>query len=403
MTNTVVALARAPHRLPFLLGSGNLLLAMGWWAAWLCAARWPQLVPALPRPQAPAGWMHAFTLQYQMLPSFMFGFLLTVFPRWMGLPELPRTRYLPVGLGLMGGQLVVLFGVLGMPGAIVAGTWLSLAGWSAGLWVLGTLLRRESGVTWHARSCYAALVLGFAGLLAWLAWLHGADPWWAFASIKIGSFGLLLPMYLTVAHRMIPFFAGGAVRGYAAWRPLWVIPTVWLLGLVHLALELAQAYAWTWLPDLGLLLLAGGLLWRWWPRGPMPGLLVVLFIGLAWLPLAFALYAGQSLGNLMTGVHALGRAPAHALFIGFFGSVLVAMVTRVTQGHSGRPLEMPAVAWFAFVVIQCAAVLRIGAEVVHDPGAWQALAALAWVLALLPWAVRIGRIVSVPRIDGGSG
>jgi uncharacterized protein involved in response to NO len=64
---------------------------------------------------------------------------------------------------------------------------------------------------------------------------------------------------------------------------------------------------------------------------------------------------------------------------------------------------MPAVAWFAFVVIQCAAVLRIGAEVVHDPGAWQALAALAWVLALLPWAVRIGRIVSVPRIDGGSG
>jgi hypothetical protein len=40
---------------------------------------------------------------------------------------------------------------------------------------------------------------------------------------------------------------------------------------------------------------------------------------------------------------------------------------------------------------------------VHDPGAWQALAVLAWVLALLPWAVRIGRIVSVPRIDGGSG
>ena len=27
------------------------------------------------------------------------------------------------------------------------------------------------------------------------------------------------------------------------------------------------------------------------------------------------------------------------------------MVTRVTQGHSGRPLEMGAAAWFAFVVI----------------------------------------------------
>gem|GEM_PF-2248775 len=27
-------------------------------------------------------------MQYLVLPSFIFGFLLTVFPRWMGLPEL---------------------------------------------------------------------------------------------------------------------------------------------------------------------------------------------------------------------------------------------------------------------------------------------------------------------------
>ena len=49
-------------------------------------------------------------MQYQMLPSFIFGFLLTVFPRWMGLPEIDRWRYLPVGLGLFGGQLATLAG-----------------------------------------------------------------------------------------------------------------------------------------------------------------------------------------------------------------------------------------------------------------------------------------------------
>jgi len=28
--------------------------------------------------RAPPGWLHAFIMQYQVLPSFMFGFLLTV-------------------------------------------------------------------------------------------------------------------------------------------------------------------------------------------------------------------------------------------------------------------------------------------------------------------------------------
>ena len=142
---------------------------------------------------------------------------------------------------------------------------------------------------------------------------------------------------------------------------------------------------------------------RWWPRGPKPGLLAVLFLGLAWLPLTFALYSAQSVGYLLTGVYALGRAPAHALFIGFFGSVLIAMVTRVTQGHSGRALVMPKVAWYAFVAIQLVALLRIGAEFADDGIRWQAIAAVGWLLALAPWVARIGRIYLSPRQDGKPG
>ena len=97
------------------------------------------------------------------------------------------------------------------------------------------------------------------------------------------------------------------------------------------------------------------------------------------------------------------RAPAHALFIGFFGSVLVAMVTRVTQGHSGRALVMPAAAWFAFAAIQLVALLRVFAEVMPDGLAWQAVAALGWLLAFAPWVLRIGRIYLSPRTDGKPG
>ena len=91
-----------------------------------------------------------------------------------------------------------------------------------------------------------------------------------------------------------------------------------------------QANAWLWLADLPLATLATYWLWRNWPRGGMPPLLRVLFIGFAWLPAAMLLYAGQSLTLLLTDAAVLGRAPAHALYVGYFGSLLVAMVTRVT-------------------------------------------------------------------------
>jgi uncharacterized protein involved in response to NO len=91
------------------------------------------------------------------------------------------------------------------------------------------------------------------------------------------------------------------------------------------------------------------------------------------------------------------------MFIGFFGSLLVAMVTRVTQGHSGRPLVFGGVATFAFVVIQLVCLTRIVAELVPDQMAWQAAAAIGWLLAFAPWVLRSLRIYLAPRADGKPG
>lgn len=395
-------LAAAPHRLLFFVGASNVLLAMLWWTVWLASHRWGLL--ETPQVHPFAGWLHAFVMQYQMLPSFMFGFLLTTFPRWMGLPEFERWRYIPVGLGLFGGQVATLLGAVGWDVGITVGLWMTVAGWIAGLITLAPLLWREHGATWHARSCFLALLLGFVGLLAWVAFVLGvASAAWAFASIKLGTFGLLLPVYWTVAHRMFPFFAAGAVPGYGAWRPLWLLAIAWPLLIVHLGLELMHAYAWLWTVDAVLFLLASLMLWKWWPRGNKPVLLTVLFAGFAWLPITFALYALQSGWYASTGEFVMGRAPAHALFVGFFGTLLVAMVTRVTQGHSGRPLVMPKVALYAFIAINIAALARICAEFATDIAAALAISGALWLLALAPWIAYIGRIYLAPRVDGRPG
>jgi len=403
LLSSVRRLGWAPHRLLFFVGAANLVLAMLWWGCWLLAQRFPMAGHAQVQPEVYAGWLHAFIMQYQVLPTFMAGFLLTVFPRWMGLPELPRWRYVPVGLGLLGGQAATLFGAAGFGPGLMVGWLMTLAGWLALLATLLPMLWREPGRTWHARSIAAALVLGSIGLALHGSFLLGGNALLEFASIKVGTFGLLLPVYVTVAHRMFPFFAGNVVPGYQPWKPLWLVGLAWALLLVHLALELVHAYAWSWIPDLALFALTSLMCWRWWPQGRSPGILLALFIGLAWLPLAFALYSAQSLGYLATGIYALGRAPAHALFIGFFGSVLVAMVTRVAQGHSGRPMRMPAIAWLAFVGVQALAVMRVVAELVADPMAWHVWAALGWVLVLGPWALRLAWITLQARVDGKPG
>ena len=399
-------LAAAPHRLLFFVGATNVLLAMAWWALWLAASRWHVL--AIPQPTIPAGWAHAIVMQYQVLPPFMFGFLLTVFPRWMNLPALTRWHYLPIGLGLLGGQVLTLIGLWGYPQLVLLGLLQTLAGWIAGMVFLLALLWREKQTTWHAVSCATALAFGAIGLLLVLVYLYTGNARLMFAAIKFGGFGLLLPMYVTVAHRMFPFFAGNVVPGYQPWRSLRWLAMFWALAIVHLGIELVHGYAYLWLVDLPLLAMTAYWLWRNWPRRRSPTmkvspLLHVLFIGYGWLPVAMALYAAQSLWFAGAGEFLLGRAPAHALFIGFFGSLLVAMVTRVTQGHSGRPLELGRLAAFAFALLQLVVLLRIASEFSGDPWALHALAAVLWLVAFLPWVLRSAWIYLTPRADAQAG
>ncbi|HMN46266.1 MAG TPA: NnrS family protein [Povalibacter sp.] len=395
-------LAAAPHRLMFFIGATNVLLAMTWWTLWLLDTRWHLF--GLAQPAVPAGWLHAMLMQYQVLPSFMFGFLLTVFPRWMNLPALDRSRYIPVGIGMFGGQLLTLVGLFaGLP-LLKAGAILTLLGWSIGTFLLARLVYQDRGRTWHAVSCLAALGFGLLGLVAWLGFLQSSDAKLLFLAVKVGSIAVLLPIFFTVCHRMIAFFASGVIAGYQPQRPMWALATFWPLALLHVWFELRHAYGWLWIADVPMTILTGWLLVRWWPRGAsMPGLLRVLFVGFAWLPIAFALYSAQSLWFATTGAFELGRGPAHALFIGYFSSLLVAMVTRVTQGHSGRPLVLGRVAAFAFVLVQLIAVSRVVAEIVPDSLAWHALAAVEWIIAFLPWVLRSTWIYLTPRADGREG
>ncbi len=396
-------LAAAPHRLLFFAGASAILVSMSWWALVLASARfgWNFLVQL---PAIPPGWAHAALMQYGTLSMFVFGFLLTVFPRWMGQPALPQRRYIPVGAGIFGGYILAHIGLLSTRHVFIAGIALMLTGWLAALVSLGGLLWRNGGKDRHALSCFIALSLGASGLAAFFAWLMGASWLYAFVAIRLGTFGLLLPIYFSVCHRMVPFFSANVIKNYCVVKPNWSLPVLWVLLLMRLAIEWAHRYDWLWIVDVPLMLFFA---WHWLAWQPWKArsvrLLWALHVALAWLPIAFALFSLQSLWQYFGGAFILGRVPVHALTVGFFGSMLVAMVTRVTQGHSGRPLEMGALAWVCFLALQVVAVLRILSELLPDQPFWLTISAFAWVVAFLPWVLRSAWIYCTPRVDGNSG
>lgn len=395
-------LVSAPHRLLFLAGAVAVLLSMAWWALELTWARFG--LNGWPQPSIAPGWAHAMLIQYGLFPLFIFGFLLTVFPRWLHQPALPRARYVPVAGSIFGGYVLASVGLLDLPWLLKLGFFVMLTGYLIGFGTLATLLRASDDRNDHAYSCLLALGLGMLGLFAFLVYLFDGPVECATLAIGLGTFGLLLPIFFTVTHRMLPFFSGNVLAGYRVIRPRWSLPLVWVLLLAHALLDWRNALGWLWLTDVPLALVFAwhSLAWQPW-KAMRPGLLAVLHLAFAWLPLAFTLFALQDVIYASSGQLLLGRAPLHTLAIGYFGSMLVAMVTRVTQGHSGRPLQMGAVAWLCFGMLQIVVLLRIRAELAGDRYLWLVIAAYGWLLAFLPWVLRSAWIYLTPRLDGKPG
>jgi uncharacterized protein involved in response to NO len=202
---------------------------------------------------------------------------------------------------------------------------------------------------------------------------------------------------------MIPFFSSRVVAGYVIWRPDWLLLAFAALALLRAVLELAPG--WGWLGTVPMAGLAATCAFRWWPRTRTAvRLLSVLHIAFGWLVAGLVLAAAADLAAFFGAAGLFGRASLHALGMGFFGSMLVAMVTRVTLGHSGRPLQLDTLHWRLFGIIQAATAMRVASEFLPAVSAPLSLAAAAaWLVAIGWWLRRNLPIYFRPRTDGAPG
>ena len=399
-------LTLAPHRLHFFVGMASLLAASAWWAVHLVARYTGMPLVALDLHLAPI-WAHSFLMLFTVLPTFVFGFLFTTFPRWMNGPAVPRASYVATATLLGLATLTWLAGVhCGLALQLLAAG-LAAGGLVTGLVALLRVLIDARDVASHAVVASTAVTVGIVAVAGFAYGLWGANDFALHFSVRAALWGFLLPVFFAVCHRMVPVFSQNAIPGYVAWRPLWVLVAVVALAYARLLLGAAGALDALVPVDAALTLITATCAIRWTsPATRRNALLWTLYAGYAWLPVAMALQTARDASFALTGAWSLGRAPIHALGVGFFGGMLVAMVTRVTLGHSGRALVMDRVTLACFVGVQLAAVARVSSEIVAAPVAIRDLllgSMLAWLLAFGVWTARHGGIYLAPRSDGKPG
>lgn len=394
----------APHRMMFLAGAGQGVLALLWWLSDLLG-RYGGFYAPLAWP-APSPWVHGFLMIYGFFPFFIFGFLMTTFPNWMNGRLVPPRHYALAFALLAGGVALFYLGLFAGRPLLALGVLLMLAGWTVALYaLLAVLFTAVHPDKLHPAVAAIALGMGWLGLLAYGLWLAGLGDGFAAFALKCGVWFFLVPIFFTVSHRMIPFFSSRVLPNYKIVRPKLALWAMLACTLGHGGLEMADMGRWLWLADIPFALTALHLTWHWqFVRSFKMRILAVLHIGFAWLGVALALYAGQSLAAL-SGWPVLGLAPLHALTVGFFAAMVLAMATRVTLGHSGFDLVADGSTWALFLGFQSAAVARIAGDlplpIPH--GHLYLLAAIIWLACFIPWFVKYAPMYWRPRADGQPG
>ena len=395
MTTTAeqVRAYRGPAILSF--GFRPFFLAGAAWAATAVALWLPMLTGhlALPTAFAPLEW-HVHELIYGYVPAIVAGFLLTAVPNWTGRLPVTGTPLLVLLLIWACGRLAVFSSRLLGPGFAAGIDLLFLA-------ALAAVIAREiiAGKNTHNLKVLAVIGLLFAGNVVFhVEAFYGSGRG---LGTRIGIAAIVL-LIILIGGRIIPSFT----RNWLARRGPGRLPAP--LDRFDAAVMLVSGSAlasWVIVPEYrgtALLAVAAGLanairLGRWaGDRTLAEPLVLVLHIAYAFVPVGFLLLA---LGIWAPGIVAPSGA-LHGWTAGAVGLMTLAVMTRASLGHSGRPLTATRPIQLIYAAAILAALARITAAfgIMREP--MLHVSASAWVLAFVGFVVVYAPLLVMRRPSG---
>lgn len=371
----------------FLLAAVAAVTVVALWLLVLAGGHWPGA------PANPLFW-HMHEMLYGFIAAAIGGFLLTAVPSWTGQPPLKGTPLVWLTAAWLVGRL----------GAALAG-WLPLP-----LVALLDLLFLPAltGVTIRQlRASGNRKNYFIAGLLALLvladALYYLALAGWATFSPALpltAALHVVLFLVAVIGGRIIPSFTGNWLNAHGSKVLPIIRPTLDKAALlatlsVGLAVVLTPPSLLTGVLALTAAALHGTRLAGW--RGlhtPPEWLLTVLHVGYAWLVVGYALLGLAAFGLL------LPSAAVHALTMGAIGTLVLAVMSRASLGHTGRKLHAGRGLALSYLLVSLATLARIGAGLL--PAFYSGLlgtAAVLWIAAFGLFIVLFWPILSRPRMN----
>lgn len=218
-----------------------------------------------------------------------------------------------------------------------------------------------------------------------------------------GGLLLIIGLILTLGRRVIPFFIEGGV-GY----PVYLVNYKWIDRL-SLVLLLAFFIFFVFIGNrqisayisLALFFITTIRLFGWHTPGIWKKpLLWSLYISFIFIDIGFLLFAVSDLLNqpIMLAFHAFSY--------GGIGIVTLAMMSRVSLGHTGRDIHSPpAVLTLSFVLLVLGGLCRVLLPIIdmNHYVTWILLSQIFWSVAYLIFVIAYARILIKPRIDGQFG
>jgi uncharacterized protein involved in response to NO len=336
---------------------------------------------------------HVHEFLYGYLPAVVAGFLLTAVPNWTGRLPLTGTPLLILVLVWLAGRVAVLFSQHLGPStaAVIDLSFLALLSFVIGREVI-------AGRNWRNLKVLILIALFFCGNAMFHAEaMEGAtayDGYGARLGIAVAVFLIML-----IGGRIVPSFT----RNWLARREPGRLPIPF--GRFDIAsMVVAAAALLLWIaaprqPVTAILCLAAGVLHAWrlarWAgeRTAAEPLVLVLHIGYIFIPLGFVA-AGCA---LLSPATLPMSAALHVWTAGAIGTMTLAVMTRASLGHVGKPLHATPGIVAIYACVVAAALLRIAAAVDPASQILLHLAATAWILAFAGFTVLFGPLLVRPR------
>jgi len=371
--------------------TGGALWALIALALWLCALGG---AITLPTHFDPLAW-HRHEMLFGFVGAVIAGFLLTAIPNWTGrLPIAGVPLAMLFGLWLSARVAVLFSAHLGplLPALLDVGFFVALA----------ALAAREVFAAKNRNVPIVVIVLLFA--------IADAVDHLAAAGIIAdeglgtrAAIALVILMISLVGGRIVPSFTRNWLMKQGAQSGL---PTQSdRFDKIVIAMTAVAMASWLIAPmssSVGYLLISAAVLQairlaRWsGVRAWRDPLVLVLHVGYAWLPVGLCL-----LGLSLVGTAVPASGAIHALTAGAMATMILAVMTRATLGHTGRELRADGWTSAIYVLVTLGAALRVAAPLLpFDYMRTIELAGLLWGGAFVLFVFAYGPKLFGPRPDG---